>query len=42
MALRNRYMTQEVKLFDSNMEKRLLRNQRTMEGDMDTKEKWLY
>ena len=42
MALRNRNMTQEVKPFDSNVERRLLRNHRTVEGDVDTKEKWWY
>lgn len=35
-------MTQEVKPSDTNMERKLLHNQRILEGDMDTKEKWLY
>lgn len=36
MASKNINMTQEVKLFDTDMEKKLLQNQRIMEGDMDT------
>lgn len=42
MAPRNRNITQEVKPFDINVEKRLLKNQRTMGGDMDIEGKWLY
>lgn len=36
MASKNINMTQEVKLFDTDMEKKLLQNQRIMEGDTDT------
>lgn len=31
-----------MKTFDTNMGKRLFQNQRIMEGDMDTEEKWLH